>query len=171
MVISVLVIAALVEISAVFWGVQFLERELRRHSAKADERHAELVGKAAALASILNELRRDLAGMEDRRRKGTEELRKEIFNRFDGCLSYGAESVKTLGGLWNESEKQTAALQSLLAREDSAEALKQLRALLEDSPAVLSREQEAAMSKAMEDGIASIMAYTSGKVPGVELHL
>ena len=149
MVISVLVIAALVEISAVFWGAQFLERELRQHSAKAEERHAELVGRVAALASNLNELRRDLAGMEDQRKKDMETLL--------------AEQGTTAGAFRMVFEK----MNEMPSRQDLAEAFKQS----EGPTAGLSPEQETAMSKAMEDGIASILAYTSGKVPGVELRL
>ena len=149
MVISVLVIAALVEISAVFWGAQFLERELRRHSAKAEERHAELVGRVAALASNLNDLRRDLAGMEDQRKKDMETLL--------------AEQGTTAGAFRMVFEK----MNEMPSRQDLAEAFKQS----EEPTAGLSPEQETAMSKAMEDGIASILAYTSGKVPGVELRL
>lgn len=160
MVISVLVIVALVEISAVFWGVQFLERELRRHSTKAEERHAELVGRMASLASILNELRRDLAGMEDQRKKDAEALEAQRKKNMETLL---AEQGATAGAFRMVLEK----MNEMPSRQDLAEAFKQL----EESPAGLTPEQETAMSKAMEDGIASILAYTSGKVPGVELRL
>lgn len=100
-----------------------------------------------------------------------DEHHKKICAQLDGCLSYGAETVKTLGVLWNESERQAEALQSLPARDDVSALVKKLEAMLEDSPAGLCPEREAAMSKAMEEGIASILAYTSGKAPGVELRL
>lgn len=148
---------------------------LRRETERAFRGVGQLLGEAKASLTGVNasqaELMHKLVRMDEQRRKGTEELRKELFAQLDGCLSYGAETVKTLGTLWNESERHTAALQSLLAREDVSELVKKLKAMPEEPTAGLSPEQETAMSKAMEDGIASILAYTSGKVPGVELRL
>ena len=160
MAISGLVIAALVEISAVFWGTQFLERELRRHSAKAEERHAELVGKADALSSMLNELRRDLTGMEDRRKKDATALEAQRKKDMETLLT---EQGTTAGAFRMVFEK----MNEMPSRQDLAEAFKQL----EELPDIARRDQEGAMSKAMEEGISSILGYTAGKAPGVEFRL
>lgn len=150
MVIGVLVIASLVELLAIVWASQFLERELRRHSAKAAERHAELIGKVSGLTSTLNGLHRELGGVEDKRNRSRledaaafERFQRELYSRVD----------------------------ALLERGDAAEEVKRLRALLEDSSAVLDQERDSAMSKAMEEGIANIIGYAAGKAPGVELRL
>ena len=148
---------------------------LRRETERVFRDVGQLLGEAKASLTGVNasqtELMHKLVRMDEQRKKGTEELRKEFFAQLDGCLSYGAETVKSLGTLWNESERQTAVLQSLLAREDASESLKKLQAMLEESPSVLSRDQEGAMSKAMEEGISSILGYTAGKAPGVEFRL
>lgn len=163
MVILILIVTILVETSVVFWSAQFLKRELRRHSGKAEERHAEQVRKVDALSSMLNDLLRDLYEIEARRKKATGELSKEIYARFDGCLSYGAETVKTLGGLWEVSERQTAALQTLLGRADASETVKRLEEMLKNAPDVLSLEDETRLSRSMEEGISNLLQYQVGK--------
>lgn len=94
---------------------------------------------------------------------GAQLLREEISAQANAWLASEADTVKSLSGLWKESQRQTAALQSLLGRGDASEAVNRLAQMLEDSPAALSREQESALSKAMEEGISSILGYTAGK--------
>lgn len=164
MVIWVLIIALLVELLAIFWGTQFLERELRRHSAKAEERQAELGGTIRGLSSVLTALRRNLTEMEAKRK--------------EDAAAMEAQRKKDMETLLTELETATGAfrmvfekMEEMPSRQDLEKPLKRLEAMLEDSPAGLGPEREAAMSKAMEEGIASILAYTSGKAPGVELRL
>ena len=166
MVISVLVIAELVELLAIFWGAKLLKQELKRHSKEVDTFYGSLFGalinvpswndlrkewdkKAAAQASILNELQRDLEGMQAQRKKDIETLL--------------AEQGTTAGAFRMVFEK----MNEMPSRQDLAKSFKQS----EEPTAGLSQEQETAMSKAMEEGISSILGYTAGKVPGVELRL
>lgn len=97
-------------------------------------------------------LRRELAGMEKRAKTEAEAF-----------LAVEADTAKSLSGLWKETSRQTAALEALLAREDAAETLKRLEERLEDAPGILDREQESALSKAMEEGITNLLQYSAGK--------
>lgn len=142
MVIWVLVIALLVELLAIFLSSQFLERELRRHSAKAETRHAELIGKVGGLTSTLKELHRELGGVEDKRNRSRledsaafERFQRELYSRVD----------------------------ALLAREDVSDAVKRLEALLENAPDVRGLDDEAKHSRAIEEGIANLLQYQVGK--------
>lgn len=62
-------------------------------------------------------------------------------------------------------------LETLLRREDAAEAVKDLEALLKAAPPPLAQNEEARLSRAVEEGMANILQYAAGKVPGVEVHL
>lgn len=123
MVISVLVIAALVEISAIFWGAKFLERELRRHSEKAEERHAELMGKADVFAAGLNELKRDLAGMEAQRKK-------EEYWRFRNIAALN-KTISTICDFTSATREAISKLIDIVKEPQSYEDSKQIFAALQ----------------------------------------
>lgn len=142
MVIRVLVIALLVELLAIFFGSLFLERELRRHSAKAETCHAELIGKVGGLTSTLKELHRELGGVEDKRNRSRLED-SEVFERFQRELY--------------------SRVDALLTREDVSDAVKRLEALLENTHDVRGRDDEAKHSRAIEEGIANLLQYQVGK--------
>lgn len=113
-----------------------------------------------ALSESFHAARLEMTKMEDARK-----------NEAEGWLTVDAETAKSLSNLHKETERMSRALSILLSREDAAEAVRRIEQMLKEAPDVLTAEGEAARSKAMEDGIASILAYTAGKVPGVELTL
>lgn len=51
-------------------------------------------------------------------------------------------------------------------RKDASEAVRRIEQLLTEAPGMLSAEEEAAMSKAMEEGISNLLGYSVGKGPG-----
>ena len=80
------------------------------------------------------------------------------------------QQVKTLEALKRLPE-MAEGVQALLARDAASEVVERLEKLLVDAPEKLSAEQESQLSRYMDEGIASIMSYAAGKVPGVELRL
>lgn len=56
-----------------------------------------------------------------------------------------------------------AGMKILLARDDAGETVKRLEALLENAPDVLSLDDEARYSRAIEEGIANLLQYQVGK--------
>lgn len=157
-------VLALVSLLAVFWAAQFLERELRRQCAKAEERQAELGGTIRGLSSVLAALRRNLTEMEAKRKEDAAAMEAQRKKDMETLLT----ELETAAGAFRMVFEK---MEEMPSRQDLEKHLKRLEAMLEDSPAGLGPEREAAMSKAMEEGIASILAYTSGKAPGVELRL
>lgn len=126
---------------------------LKRETERVFRGVGQLLGEAKASLTGVNasqaELMHKLVRMDEQRKKDMETLL--------------TEQGTTAGAFRIVFEK----MNEMPSRQDLTEAFKQLS----DSPAVLSREQEGAMSKAMEEGISSILGYTAGKVPGVELRL
>lgn len=123
------------------------------------EAKASLTGVNASQAELMQKLTR----MDERRKADTRALQEEISAKADTWLAGEAETVKSLSGLWTESQRQTAALQSLLSRGDASEAVRELARQLEDSPSLLGQEEESALSKAMEEGISNILGFSAGR--------
>lgn len=113
--------------------------------------------------NIFRELEHVMAEAETQRKDDVKALREEISAKADAWLAGEADTVKSLSGLWKESQRQTAALQSLLSRGDASEAVRELARQLEDSPSLLGQEEESALSKAMEEGISNILGFSAGR--------
>lgn len=101
-----------------------------------------------------NEIRLGLTRMEDARRADAE-----------ARLSADAETVKSFDQIWTGLEQLMEALFTLLKREDLSEGIRRIEQLLTEVPGVLTAEDEAAMSKAMEEGISNLLGYSVGKGP------
>lgn len=105
-----------------------------------------MTGELAAVRAVLEELRREVGGMTGELaavRAVLEELQREV------------------GGMTSELAAVRAVLEEL-RREAGG---------MEKAPDRPADAVEAAMSKAVEDGISSILSYAVGKVSGVELRL
>ena len=138
--------------------VQFLEREGRRQVGTVRKLLAEADGRRLALNSALEEIRRDLAGMEDQRHKDAEAFCQEETRT--------AEALREVRSRLESLGKLEADMNKLLAREDAAGEMKRLAALLEEAPAVMSREDESRLSRAMEEGITNILGYAAAASEG-----
>lgn len=136
-------------------GVHLLERNSRRRWCEIQSLLAETKRSLGEVNSSMAVLTHTVTAQGDQRgRERSEDA--EVFDKFQASISSALSRI---------GDGNMAALCGIETR------LRTLEKLLEDSPAVLSREREDSMNKAMEEGISSILGYTAGKVPGVKLRL
>lgn len=60
-------------------------------------------------------------------------------------------------------EKLASDVDTLLARDVASEIVEQMEQRLKDAPSVLSAQEEVQLSRAMEEGLASILGYSPGR--------
>lgn len=138
-------------------------REIRGYLRTTDDRVSGLGTLTHGMSASLDALRRDLSEIEA--------LRKEDAAAW---MAEDARTVDALQGVFSRLEalpKLEADVAALLERDAASEIVKRLEAQLREAPEFLSADDESRRSRTMEEGISSILAYTAGKVPGVELRL
>lgn len=150
-----------------FFGCMWLEREIRRHAVRHDESFAELARRSMTVSAQIAETRKELQALAENTARARAEDAKtnEKFQKFlayalDNLATRGdhAETLKRLdelkrGGAEGDAEKFEAFQAELWKRLDR----------LEGGAADGTAE--------FEEGVRNLLAYTAGKVPGVEVHL